>query len=1199
MTKRQLLYPIIVVCLLLADHVRGQSINPHAETVNRYHISPKAGEIFRQGNVPVNLSGGQISYTVPIHTVRVGEFEWPVNLNYAYNGLLLENKGSGAGLGWSLSGSGAVVRQVRGLPDEHPRGFWGSMNATHRSYLDNFDVPGDIPLHLVKDFVSGLNDSEPDKFTLNAGPLSVIFYIANLNDPSGCPFSAYYVSSTAEGVKICFSWSRIEATDATGTTYSFGAVEMSQFSSPRFENEMYMESYPSTWFLDEIRLPNGRSIKFWYGSKSIVSKSYNESFSRTVNPAGQPTTIDCTTAPAGYNTMDVIHEDFRELFYSNTVVESSVSAKYPDSVSWDEGVIEIEYGTGEQTNELPYIQSITVTASDESVRHVFDFNYDQQARALLSSVVKDTDETYSFEYNRVFIGFPTAAPFAQDFWGFANGRPNMSAIPEKGGDRSPNFLAASQGALTKINYPTGGSTVILYEPNQVRVSTEDLTGMGPPMNGANQQLSVSATSLPLDQWHYESRSITFTRKVYAKISHGIFLNGTSSIGNISFGPSLSTTWDPEEAGDYIVKSKFLRSLAPGIVPEFRPTVSPGLTGEVDNSLVGNNCGSWSVCSADGLVDWIIILPGTYDLNISAYNGGAVNYYFHLEYYDPDPQELEPEFFDVYAAGIRVFRTVDCPDPSQSGCTTKTYQYVNEDGTSSGLYLGKIDYSYEYTVKNAQDCRDYGALGGPGTALLVEYSIPAINYNFRTINPLEFHAGSPVYYSRVEVHDMVRGSEVQYFENSTYGFVGSYPYTPKAEDPLNGAVSKTKAFDAASTLVQETIIDNAVTSPALNYALFPDGIVFGIAQEYTYQPTMEPEDFTNILLTQAYVYAKYEVEKPTKLLVANQEDRYYPLPQVKLTSYTYDDHLFRKTIEVTDSKGKLVKQKFYYPYDLSDSGYTELVSINRIGLPVKQEEYYDNELRKSTQTFYKKWHSGAPKIVGPKRVETIQGGATVVEAIVNAYSPEGNILEVTPRAGVKGALLWGYDNLFPIAEVKGAAQGSFAYTSFEETCPTGGWSFTSNAVTSQSKTGLRAHEFTSASISRSGLSATEIYRLSYWAKGGTPTVSAGVTASHDAASAEADGWRYFEKTITGVTSFTISASTGVFLDELRIHPKLATMTTLTYKPLVGITSQVDVNSRITYYEYDNTGRLARIRDHEKNIVKQHDYAYKALPAVNNY
>ncbi|MBL7864319.1 MAG: RHS repeat protein [Cyclobacteriaceae bacterium] len=1193
--------PFVVVYLFALAIVpaEGQPINPHAETVNRYHASPKAGEIFRQGNIPVNLSSGQVSYSIPIHTVKIDGFEWPINLNYAYNGLLLENKGSGAGLGWSLSGSGAVVRQVRGLPDEHIRGFWGTSNTTHRNYLDNFDVPGDIPLHIVKDFVSGMNDSEPDKFSLNAGSLNLTFYIANLNDPAGCPYSAYYVTSTAEAVKICFSWSRIEATDAHGTTYSFGMTEVNSFSSPHPENELYMETYPSAWYLDEIRLANGRSISLGYGSKAIVSKSYTEAFNRTVNPAGQPTTIDCGTAPGGFNSLEVMHEDFRELSYKSTVVESNISAKYPTSVSWDEGAVGITYGTGEGANELPYIQSITVTASDESVRHEFDFTYDQQPRALLSSVVKDTDETYSFEYNRVFVGVPTAAPFAQDFWGFANGRPNHSAIPEKGGDRNPDFRTASQGALTKITYPTGGTTTIMYEPNQVRVSSEDLTGMGPPMNGANQQLSVSATSLPLNEWHYEYRTIIFERPVYAKISHGIFVNGTPSVANISFGPGLGTSWDPAEAGDYEVRSAYMRSLAPGIVPAFRPTVGRGLTGDIDNSLIGNNCGAWGACTVGGLVDWILILPGTYTLYINSYNGGAVNYYFNLEYYDPDPEDIEPSYFDVNAAGIRVFRTVDCPDPSQSGCTTKTYQYVNEDGQSSGLYLGKIDYSYEYTVKNALDCRDYGAVGGPATALLVEYSIPAISYSFRTLNPLEFHAGSPVYYKRVEVHDMVRGVEVQHFENSTYGLVGSYPYTPKPENPINGAVAKTQAFDSSPSLVQESIFGNAVTSPTLNYALFPDGIVFGVAQEYTYQPTMEPEDFTNILLTQAYVYAKYEVETPTKLLVANREDRYFSLPQVKITSNTYDGNLFLKTTETTDSKGKSSKQKFYYAYDLSDSGYTELVSINKIGSPVKTEVYYDDVLRKSSQTFYKAWHTSPKKIVEPRRIETTQGGITVVEATINSYSPEGNVLEVTPRAGVKGALLWGYDNLFPVAEVKGAAQGSFAYTGFEENCPAGGWSFTSNPVTTQSKTGLRAHEFTAATISRSGLSSTETYKLSYWAKGGTPTVSAGVTASNDAGAAEADGWRYFEKTITGVTSFSISATAGVFLDELRIHPKAATMTTLTYKTLVGVTSQTDANSRITYYEYDDAGRLARVRDHQRNIVKQHDYAYRALPAVNNY
>ena len=53
---------------------------------------------------------------------------------------------------------------------------------------------------------------------------------------------------------------------------------------------------------------------------------------------------------------------------------------------------------------------------------------------------------------------------------------------------------------------------------------------------------------------------------------------------------------------------------------------------------------------------------------------------------------------------------------------------------------------------------------------------------------------------------------------------------------------------------------------------------------------------------------------------------------------------------------------------------------------------------------------------------------------------------------------------------------------------------------------------------------------------------------------------------------------------------ALVTTFTYKPLFGMTSQTDFNNRTTFYEYDNYGRLNLIRDHNQNIVKKYDYKY---------
>ena len=89
----------------------------------------------------------------------------------------------------------------------------------------------------------------------------------------------------------------------------------------------------------------------------------------------------------------------------------------------------------------------------------------------------------------------------------------------------------------------------------------------------------------------------------------------------------------------------------------------------------------------------------------------------------------------------------------------------------------------------------------------------------------------------------------------------------------------------------------------------------------------------------------------------------------------------------------------------------------------------------------------------------------------------------------------------------------------------------------------------------------------------------------------NGWTLYEATVSGITSITISGY-GL-IDELRMYPKGAQMITYTYIPLAGMSSQCDMNNRISYYEYDAMNRLKLIRDMDKNIIKTFDYTYQQI------
>ncbi|ASZ12838.1 RHS repeat domain-containing protein [Chitinophaga sp. MD30] len=66
-----------------------------------------------------------------------------------------------------------------------------------------------------------------------------------------------------------------------------------------------------------------------------------------------------------------------------------------------------------------------------------------------------------------------------------------------------------------------------------------------------------------------------------------------------------------------------------------------------------------------------------------------------------------------------------------------------------------------------------------------------------------------------------------------------------------------------------------------------------------------------------------------------------------------------------------------------------------------------------------------------------------------------------------------------------------------------------------------------------------------------------------------------------------------LEKLRQALKdKAIINTYTYSPLVGLTTSTDPSGKISFYEYDQWGRLKVVRDHQGKIVRLFDYQYQS-------
>src|SRR5205814_1061812 len=152
-----------------------------------------------------------------------------------------------------------------------------------------------------------------------------------------------------------------------------------------------------------------------------------------------------------------------------------------------------------------------------------------------------------------------------------------------------------------------------------------------------------------------------------------------------------------------------------------------------------------------------------------------------------------------------------------------------------------------------------------------------------------------------------------------------------------------------------------------------------------------------------------------------------------------------------------------------------------------------------------------------------------------------------------------------------------YSSFE-TSNGGNWTITEGTYVdeafNQAVTGNKSFDFHSnnrlinTSITKSGLNSQKHYFISYWSKDGSVNLATDGTTTIVGPVYSYNGWSLYINELSNATSVNITGTGKI--DELRLYPKGALMSTTTFDPVLGKTSECDPNNRITYYSYNNFG-----------------------------
>jgi YD repeat-containing protein len=147
------------------------------------------------------------------------------------------------------------------------------------------------------------------------------------------------------------------------------------------------------------------------------------------------------------------------------------------------------------------------------------------------------------------------------------------------------------------------------------------------------------------------------------------------------------------------------------------------------------------------------------------------------------------------------------------------------------------------------------------------------------------------------------------------------------------------------------------------------------------------------------------------------------------------------------------------------------------------------------------------------------------------------------------------------------------------------------------TGTQSYDLPSTKNITANVPAGKQFIVSYWAIGSSVVVkSNGVSIGVTLTGLTRNGWTYYEHVLpntTNAVTVTGTSTAATTIDELRLYPVDAQMTTYTYAPLMGMLTACSPANNITYYSYDALGRLSVIRDMDQNVVKEYQYQIQQL------
>lgn len=586
-------------------------------------------------------------------------------------------------------------------------------------------------------------------------------------------------------------------------------------------------------------------------------------------------------------------------------------------------------------------------------------------------------------------------------------------------------------------------------------------------------------------------------------------------------------------------------------------------------------------------------------------GGNTKFYFELNegYYGSNLRKV---------GGLRVSKLIDF-EPSTGVSLVTKYSYTKENNFSSGIIKVAPTRNAFWSVfyNNPSE-------GQQGDDPIIPHAIHEFNETLNPSQTLTYAHGSPIMYERVKVNKESNSQTLGYsvYEYSTDAGTKAhdevYPFIQRQESEwYNLLLLKEKHYNSLSELVKSKENQYTILSPFLSDT-----------SSYTRNLV------TSILYRSAqstpalYIWGAraYQMEVGRSELKKTIERDYSDGVNFveNVTEYEYDNQYY-VPIKITqkNSKNELNEQRLYYAFNFNTTGLstkTDFIAANRVAEPITQElwqkkgtDYFIknialnnytviNSMLKNNKLFQLERSGTIPfSVIGNFNPSQALRNAGIKEQVhYTSFDSKGRHTDMTLTGGMNHTFFWGISNQMPLCQVTNCISSNMAYTSFE-TDGAKNWQGinTNSIVSSKSVMGLAFYQQNNFSVYTAGLNSTTKYIVAYWSKNGSYSVTgtqSGWPKQGKNALVNGQTWTYYEHLILGNSTVFVNSSGIGAIDELRLYPELAQMTTLAFNPLTGLTEQADTKDNITYYKYDEFFRLNRIVDFQGNILKSICYNF---------